>query len=118
MKKVGILLLGLAVSLGTQAAGSNADVVLETSAMRLVIGADACAKSLTIKANGEECLDVHEGIPLFSVTQDRPFNNEIKLTYPNCQTTYPANSVRREGDELVVGFELAPYEARVKVRES
>ena len=118
MKNVGILLLGLVASIGVRAADSNGDVVLETSAMRLVVGADARAKSLTIKANGEECLDVHEGIPFFSVTQDRPFNNEIKLTYPNCQTTYPANSVRREGDELVVGFELAPYEARVKVRES
>ena len=91
MKKVGIILLGLMASIGVRAAESNGDIVLETSAMRLVIGADACAKSLIIKANGEECLDTHEGIPLFSTTQDRPYNNEIKLTYPNCQTTYPAN---------------------------
>ena len=118
MRNAGILLLGLLGVVGVQAADVDGQITLETSAMRLVIGADACAKSLIIKANGEECLDAHEGIPLFSTTQDRPYNNEIKLTYPNCQTTYPANSIRREGDELIVGFEIAPYEARVKVRES
>ena len=111
---VGAMALGSALSASTP---DGAPVVLETSAFRLTIGADATARSLVIKANGEECLDAREGLPLFSVTQDRPYNNEHKLTYPNAQTTYPANSVRREGDELIVGFELAPYEARVKVRE-
>ena len=118
MKNTCMVLLGLAGALCACASGADETITLETSAMRLVVGTNACTKSLVIKANGEECLDVREGLPLFSVTQDRPFNNEIKLTYPNCQTTYPANSVRREGDELVVGFEIAPYEARVKVRES
>ena len=94
------------------------DVVLENARMRLTIGDDAVVKSLVVKPSGVECVDATERLPLFSVTQDRPFNNEIKLTYPNAQTTYPANRVRREGDELIVGFEIAPYEARVKVREA
>ena len=109
-----------AIAIATVMSGCSGDdgsIVLETSAVRLVVGTNACPQSLVVKANGEECLDVHEEIPLFSVTQDRPFNNEIKLTYPNAQTTYSANRLRREGDELIVGFELAPYEARVKVRE-
>ena len=91
-------------------------VVLENARLKLIVGDNAVVQSLQVKPSGEECVDPTEQLPLFSVTQDRPFNNEIKLTYPNTQTTYPANSVRQVGDELIVGFEIAPYEARVKVR--
>lgn len=91
------------------------DIAFETDTFRLVLGKDATAKSLVLKANGEECLDTKEGIPLFSTTQDRPFNNEIKLAWPNKRTTYPANRLRLDGDRLIVGFRIAPYEAVVKV---
>ena len=93
-----------------------ADVVMENESFRLVVGGDARAKSLVIKATGEECLDAREGIPLFATTQERPFNNETKLMLPNRRTTYPANRLRREGDRLVVGFETAPYEAVVRLK--
>ena len=98
------------------AACAMGDVVFENARLKMTIGDDAVVRSLQVKPSGEECLDPTEQLPLFSVTQDRPFNNEIKLTYPNTQTTYPANRVRQVGDELIVGFEIAPYEARVKVR--
>ena len=91
------------------------DVVFENRRMMLRIGEDACAKSLVLKGTGEECLSVGERLPLFTSTQNRPFNNEIKLTHPNKRTTYRANRLRRDGDRLIVGFELAPYEAVVKV---
>ena len=91
------------------------DVVLENARFRLVIGGDATAKSLVVKATGEEMLDISEGLPAFSVTQDRPFQNEIKLTFPNKQTTFRANRVSLEGDVLRVGFELVIYEALVRV---
>ena len=55
---------------------------------------------------------------LFSVTQARPFNNENKLAHPNKRTVYPGNRLRREGDTLIAGFETAPYEARIRVREA
>jgi len=80
----------------------------------LVIGEGCVAESLKLLATGEELL-ADEKMPLFSVTQERPYNNEIKLIYMNKRTTYPANRVRREGDSLIVGFELAPYEAIVDV---
>ena len=99
------------------AACAQGDIVLENARLKLTLGEDAVVKSLTVKPSGEECIDATERLSLFAVTQDRPFNNEIKLTYPNAETTYPANRLRREGDELIVGFEIAPYEARVKVRE-
>ena len=91
------------------------DVVFENRRMTLRIGEDACAKSLVLKGTGEECLSVGERLPLFTSTQNRPFNNEIKLTHPNKRTTYRANRLRRDGDRLIVGFELAPYEAIIKV---
>ena len=93
------------------------DMVIENQRFRLVVGADAIPKSLVVKATGAECLVRDESVPLFSVTQERPFNNEIKLAYPNKRTTYRANSLRREGNRLVVGFELAPYGAEVEVDE-
>ena len=95
-----------------------ADITVDTKTFTLTIGDDAAAKSLVVKATGEECLDARDRVPLFSSTQIRPFNNEIKLMHPNKRTTYPANRVRREGDRLIVGFRLAPYEAVVKVTEA
>lgn len=106
----------LSLGLSAVCRGAAADVTLENARFRLVIGADARAKSLVVKATGEECLDAREGIPLFSVTQDRPFNNEIKLVWPNKRTTYPANRLRLENGRLVVGFSITPYEAVVGVK--
>ena len=94
---------------------SGEDVTIENARFRLVVGADALVRSLVVKATGEECVPAGEKIPVFSVTQDRPFNNEVKLIHPNKRTTYPANSLRREGDRLVAGFETAPYQALVDV---
>ena len=91
------------------------DVTLENRRARLVIGDDATAKSLVLKATGEELLDAHEGIPMFTVTQERPYHNEIKLTWPNKRTAYPANRLRQEGDRLIVGFRIQTYEAEVAV---
>ena len=94
------------------------DVVFENKLYCLTVGGDAIVKSLIIKANGEECLQQDEDVALFSVTQERPFNNEIKLAHPNKRTTYQANALRRDGDRLIVGFELLPYEAVVTVKET
>lgn len=95
---------------------ASADIVFENSRFVLTVGDDAVAKSLRLKSTGEELLDLRDPTPLFSVTQPRPFNNEIKLAYPNARTTYPANRILRDGDRLTVGFEIAPYEAAVDVK--
>lgn len=65
-------------------------IVLENAAFRLVVGTNALARSLVVKATGEECLSNAEPLPIFTATQDRPFNNEIKLIHPNKRTVYPA----------------------------
>ena len=95
-----------------------ADIRIDGGRFSLTIGDDAVPKSLVVKATGEEMLAPARGRPLFSVTQERPFNNEVKLSYPNAKTTYRAKSVRREGDLLVVGFEQATYTALVRIKET
>ena len=92
------------------------DIMIETEVFRLLLGSDGRARSLVIKSNGEEMLEAGEGVPFCTTTQDRPFNNEIKLFHPNKRTTYPANRLRREGDRLIAGFDTAPYEAVIEVR--
>ena len=87
------------------------EIVIENEVMRLVIGSDCITKSLLHKPTGEECLADNEEIPLFSVTHTRPFQNEIKLTRPSKKTVFQGNRIRRDGDQLIVGFELVPYEA-------
>ena len=92
-------------------------IIIENAGFRLTVGSNCVAESLICKATGEECLATGVKLPLFASTQERPFNNEVKLAYPCKRTTYPANSLRREGDRLIVGFDVAPYYAFIKVTE-
>lgn len=96
---------------------SAGSIVLETESFTLTVGEDAVVRSLKVKKTNEEMLVKGTDIPLFSVTQVRPFNNEIKLQHPNTRTTYKANSLIWDGEKLKVGFDTAPYEAVVKVDE-
>ena len=94
------------------------NIIIENRYFCLTVGSDCIAKSLVCKGTGEECLAPGTALPLFSVTQERPFNNEVKLSSLCKRTTYPAKSLRREGDKLIVGFSVAPYEAVVQVKET
>ncbi len=91
------------------------DIVLENQQMKLVIGNNGIAKSLIYKPSGEECLEQGQEISFFSVTQERPFHNEIKLAYPTKMMTFNAESVEQKGNELIVDFELIFYKARIKI---
>lgn len=91
------------------------DIVIENAEMRLVFGSDGTAKSLIHKATGQECLMKGIHIPAFSITQDMPYDNEIKLTYPAKSKTFEADSLYREGDNLIVAFELTDYEAIINL---
>lgn len=88
-------------------------IVLENESFLLAIGSDCTAKELLYKPENEECLMPGTDTPLFSVTLERPYNNEVKLSHPNRRTTFPADRVRKEGDRLIIGFETAPFEAVV-----
>ncbi|MBQ8954311.1 MAG: hypothetical protein IJ048_09355, partial [Clostridia bacterium] len=93
-------------------------IILENELFRLTVGEDALVRSLVIKATGEECLEADEGVALFSVTQARPFNNEVKLAHPNKRTTCQAVSLRREGNRLHAVFETVPVKAVIEVTEA
>ena len=113
---VAITALFLSMTLGcSDQPDSKDDIVLETESFKLTIGKDAVAKSLVIKKTKQEMILKGTDIPLFSVTQERPFNNEIKLQHPNTRTTYQADSLAWDGERLTVGFDTAPYKAVVKV---
>ena len=95
-----------------------ANIIIENKKFCLTLGTDCIAKSLIHKASGQECLDPSESMSLFSVTQARPYNNEIKLAYPNKRTTYQANRVRRDGNQLLVQFEIVPIRAVITLKET
>ena len=91
------------------------DVVIENGQFRLVIGANACAKSLVHKPTGEECLMADSSTPVMALTQKRPYDNELFLTYPARETSFRADTIYWKGDDLVVGFELETYLATISV---
>ncbi|MCK3685861.1 hypothetical protein [Maribellus sp. YY47] len=99
-------------------ANSGEDIVIENELFKLTAGSDGTSKSLVLKATNEECLIEGENIPMFSVTQERPYHNEIKLAHPNKKMTFQANSLKREGAKLIVGFELVPYDAVIRIKET
>jgi hypothetical protein len=86
---------------------------LENSDFRLVIGDDGRTRSLVHKATGQECLAQQAAVPMFTLTQYRPYDNELQLAYPAKVTSFPAQSVQRRGDELIVSFALVGYEATI-----
>ena len=88
---------------------------IENEQFCLTVGSDAIVRSLICRANGEECLAEGVSLPLCSVTQHRPFNNEIKLAHPNKRMTFNANRIRLEENRLIVGFELIGYEAVIEL---
>ena len=106
-----------AVAAAAAVTSASAEVVIENARFKLVLGDDARARSLVVKATGEEMLDLTEDVPAFSVIQERPFNNEVKLVFPHRRTEFRANRVRREGGDLFVGFELVFYEAQIRLTE-
>ena len=87
--------------------------IFENKKFRLTVGEDATAKSLVFKENGEEMLAQGVNIPLFCVTQLRPFNNEVKLAYMNKKTTFDAKKISVDGNKITIDFEIVPYSAVV-----
>ena len=93
-------------------------IIIENRHLRLSIREDGVAESLISLATGEELLDRDNLLPFCALDEERPFNNEIKLAYPNKRMTFPATAVRMEGNRLYVGFKLVLFEAIVEVCET
>ena len=93
---------------------NEARIILENKAFRLTLSERGFAHSLVLKATGTECIS-QRGIPFFSLTENRLYNNEQKLAHPTGSIALSAIRIRKEGDRLIVGFELIDFEAVVKV---
>ena len=106
----------LASTAGRPVAPGPEDIVLENRQARLIIGPDGVARSLWHKGTGQECLAPGTATPVFSVTQYRPYENELQLRYPAKSRTFPVRSVRRKGDRLLLEFELVDHEVTLKTR--
>ncbi|MDD4107441.1 MAG: hypothetical protein PHH93_01845 [Prolixibacteraceae bacterium] len=119
MKHIILFIISLAILTSCTKPSHNDqnNIIIENDEVKLMIGNNGIAQSLIFKPTGEECLLLNRDIPVFSATQERPYNNEVKLAHPNKKTTYPADTIYREGNNLIVGFETIPYEAVIRVEE-
>jgi hypothetical protein len=107
---------GTALAQTAYDANSAGTIILENPEMKLVIAGDGTAQSLIHKPTGQECLAVNQNISMFTVTQYRPYDNELGLSYPANTTHFPAETVRRDGNNLIVTFALVGYEAIISVK--
>jgi hypothetical protein len=101
---------------GSQANSDSDAVVLENREMRLVFNANGSARSLLHKASGQECLAQNTAESAFNLTQYRPYDNELQLTYPAKITQFNAKHIRRDGDRLIVRFDKVGYEAAIALK--
>jgi len=92
---------------------AHSNIIIENAEMRLVINSDGTARSLIHKATGQECLMEGVRMPVFSITQQRPYDNEIMLAHPAKSKTFSSDSIYRVDDDLIVSFELIDYQAIV-----
>lgn len=121
MKRILILLLALTtnvifISCDKIHEYEKGNIIIENGQIKLAIGKDGIVKSLLYKPTNEECLLRGKNVSISSITQERPWNNEIKLAYPNKEMTFQANTVRLDGNKLIVGYELIPYEAVISFK--
>jgi len=92
------------------------DIVIENSEFKLVLSSSGFSKSLLHKPTGQECLMKGIDLPAFSITQERPYDNEHQLAYPAIRKEFSSDTIYRVNDTLVVGFELIDYVARIGLK--
>lgn len=81
-------------------------VVLENASMCLTLDPSGYAVSLVDKTSGQECLDTATApLPLCTLTQNRPYDNENFLMYPAKPKVFPSNRISYDGQSLYVEFE-------------
>ncbi len=94
---------------------NETNIALVGDSFNLVIGKNGKALSLKFR-DGEELLHDSE-TALFTLTQERFFNNELKLMHPSKKTTVQSSGIRLENGCLVASFYPIPYEAVISVED-
>lgn len=96
----------------------KSDIIIENDDFKLIISSDAKPKSLISKAINEECLIQGTNIPISAITQERPYQNEIKLAYPCEEKTFKANTIQKDDNLLTIGYDLIPYKIVIEVNSN
>ena len=85
-----------------QISDNNNSIVFSNDSFYFAAGKNGKALSLRIN-NGEELL-ADSNTSLFSLTQDRFFNNELKLMHTSREITVSCNGIRLENNCLFASF--------------
>ncbi len=91
-------------------------IVIENAEFRFTIGTDGIARGLLHKRSGQECLEPGAAAPVFWMKQWLPLPGQFLKLYSTGAEVFPAESVRREGDLLVVHFAHVPHEATIRLK--
>ena len=98
-----------------QISENNNSIVFSNDSFYFAAGKNGKALSLRIN-NGEELL-ADSNTSLFTLTQDRFFNNELKLMHPSKRMTIKSDRLRLENGRLIASFSPVPYEAVIKIED-
>src|SRR5690554_2051148 len=94
----------------------DSDIVIENAELRFILSSNGTAKSLIHKPTGQECLMKEIDLPVFSITQERPYDNEHQLAFPAIRKEFTSDTIYRVDDQLIVGFELIDYQAYIDLK--
>lgn len=103
---------------GAEVMPEPGDIVLENREFRLIISVKGHARSLLHKRTSQECLDPDPNLSMFTLTQYRPYDGEVQLAFPCKLKSFRAREVRREGNLLLVDFELVDHRLEIRVKET
>ncbi len=92
------------------------DILIENQQMKLVISSRGEVLSLIEKTSGQECLQQDVRVPAFSITQYRPYDNELQLSHPAKSRTFSADSVWWDKMKLMVSFKPERNIATIDVK--
>ncbi len=90
--------------------------VLKNENAVFTVGKNAKALSLKLNSSKKELL-CDSDTPLFTVTQDRFFNNELKLMHTAREVTAESSSLRYENGKFIAAFDKLPYEAVIDIED-
>lgn len=112
---IALLLTGCTLS-GPPDSKTGDNIVIENPELRLVITRDGKALSLVHKPSGQECLYPDLELPVFTLTQYRPYDNELQLAYPAITKTFTPDTVCWKDGDLVVCFRPERNKAIIGVK--
>ncbi|MFA7065912.1 MAG: hypothetical protein WC199_03930 [Dysgonamonadaceae bacterium] len=92
------------------------DIVIENNELKFILSSKGITKSLIHKPTGQECLMKGIDLPAFSITQERPYDNEHQLAFPAISKEFSSDTIYWFEDKLVVGFELIDYQAYIDLK--